>query len=101
MPNYIDRDRISIAGIPVMSDEAGECYVRVDDVRQAILQVPIAEMKEEKHSTWEIFIQRDGESFHAVCKKCGFWWIDNTNDNVMYYCPHCGAKMDAVEKNIH
>ena len=43
MPNYIDRDKIMLAGVPVSRDEDGECYVRLSDVRRAIMQVPVVE----------------------------------------------------------
>lgn len=43
MQNYVDRDKIVLAGVPVSRDEDGECYVRLSDVRRAIMQVPVEE----------------------------------------------------------
>ena len=65
MSNYIDRDKIMLAGVPVSRDEDGECYVMLSDVRRAIMQVPVVK------STVD---------------------VQDSTENTKY-CPNCGARM--------
>ena len=102
MTNYIDRDQIRIAGIPVSADECGECYVRVEDVRRAILQVPVADIKEEgAHGSWKILNVRESIVEEVSCTECGRNMTFQDGVGQFRYCPNCGAKMDKICKNLH
>lgn len=48
------------------------------------------------HAHWNEFSDYTGTCY-AECSRCGLlWWIEEgtAEDNEMYYCPKCGAKMD-------
>ncbi len=96
MPKYIDRDKIMLAGVPVSRDEDGECYVRLSDVRRAIMQVPVestADAQEVKRSKWikEVRVRKDDKPmlYRYKCSLCGVFLAMPAN-----FCPNCGAKMD-------
>ena len=95
MLNYIDRDKIVLAGVPVSRDEDGECYVRLSDVRRAIMQVPVVE------STADAQEVRRGK---WLCHSdCGCTECSNCHRSIEEYieypfCMFCGAKMEGDEK---
>ena len=50
------------------------------------------------HAHWKEFEDYSGVVY-PECSRCGLvWWLDEgtAEDNEMYYCPKCGAKMDEV-----
>lgn len=52
------------------------------------------------HAHWNEFSDYTGTCY-AECSRCGLlWWIEEgtAEDNEMYYCPKCGAKMDGEEE---
>ena len=58
---------------------------------------PAADVAPVKHGYWE---ELDEEGCYS-CSACGNPWIiiDGTpQDNEMYFCPNCGAKMDGGEQ---
>ena len=61
-----------------------------DDEAQAIDVEPV------KHAYWEEKQDMDGDTYYR-CTNCGegFVFEEGTpKDNLYYYCPYCGAKMD-------
>ena len=51
------------------------------------------------HAHWNEFSDYTG-TFYAECSRCGLlWWIEEgtAEENEMFYCPKCGAKMDGKE----
>ena len=64
-----------------------------DDVQEA--QTINAELV--RYSKWDVV---DEDDFHYRCSRCGFNAYGNTTevmDGTFRYCPHCGARMEAVE----
>lgn len=52
------------------------------------------------HSHWKQYQDLDGNIF-PECARCGLvWWLDEgtAEENEMYHCPKCGAKMDEEVK---
>ena len=95
MPKYIDRDKIMLAGVPVSRDEDGECYVRLSDVRRAIMQVPVEDVQEVRHGNWEKQLKPYEDEM--ICSSCGadFNVLDNCVER-FDYCPCCGAEMGNI-----
>ena len=53
------------------------------------------------HAHWIEFEDYSG-AVYPECSRCGLvWWLDEgtAEDNEMYYCPKCGAKMDEEVDN--
>lgn len=53
------------------------------------------------HAHWDEFSDYTG-THYAECSRCGLlWWIEEgtAEENEMYYCPKCGAKMDEEVDN--
>ena len=51
------------------------------------------------HAHWNEFSDYTGTCY-AECSRCGLlWWIEEgtAEENEMFYCPKCGAKMDEKE----
>ena len=59
----------------------------------AILNIPVADVVEVRHGRWE----KHGSKWQCTgCKV--LMSIDGTpQENLLYYCPNCGAKMDKEE----
>ena len=59
----------------------------------AILNIPAADVVEVRHERWE----KHGSKWQCTgCKV--LMSIDGTpQENLLYYCPNCGAKMDKEE----
>ena len=50
------------------------------------------------HAHWNEIFDYTGTCY-AECSRCGLlWWIEEgtAEENEMFYCPKCGAKMDEV-----
>ena len=48
------------------------------------------------HAHWNEFSDYSGTCY-AECSRCGLlWWIEEgtAEENEMFYCPKCGARMD-------
>ena len=53
------------------------------------------------HAHW-IEVEDYSGTVYPECSRCGLvWWLDEgtAEDNEMYYCPKCGAKMDEEVDN--
>lgn len=67
-----------------------------DWYEKCINETPAADVSPVRHGRWE---ELDEEGCYS-CSVCGNPWIiiDGTpQDNEMYFCPNCGAKMDEKE----
>lgn len=53
----------------------------------------------ERHGKWKVSYDLAGLCY-LECSECGLQWVvdDGPEDNEMYYCPKCGAKMDEVSE---
>lgn len=54
------------------------------------------EAKSVAHARWKEYTDISG-TVYPECSRCGLvWWLDEgtAEENEMYYCPKCGAKMD-------
>ena len=86
MSDYINREMVA-------SSIVLECDgVTLEQARQAIKDVPSADVVEVRHGTWK----HDGSKwkYRFLCSECGYKLI-NVPTN---YCPNCGAKMDEKEQ---
>lgn len=48
------------------------------------------------HAHWKEYVDVGG-AIYIECSACGLiWWLDEgtAEENEMFYCPKCGAKMD-------
>lgn len=70
------------------------------ETQKALLEVidyqPIADVVPVIHAHWKEFEDYSG-TVYPECSRCGLvWWLEEgtAEDNEMYYCPKCGAKMD-------
>ena len=86
-----------------MFDRCGECpYYEVADepfqCRDALLMDALAVLKEQEPKTGK-WIEHDGYDgdVYYDCSVCGEPWVlieGTPKENKMFYCPHCGAKME-------
>ena len=96
MKEYIEREVIS-EGIrkyyyknpPNSSYQEGFDY-GLDNAQRVILNAPAANVVEVRHGRWE----KRGSKWQCTgCKV--LMSVDGTpQENLLYYCPNCGAKMD-------
>jgi len=70
-------------------------------IRQAVLDIPAADVEPVRHGRWEETMEDIGwsEEMCAECSVCGedyvlSEWSMKDFVSVMHYCPNCGAKMD-------
>ena len=65
----------------------------LDQAQRVILNAPVADVAEVRHGRWE----KHGSKWQCTgCKV--LMSIDGTpQENLLYYCPNCGAKMDKEE----
>ena len=66
----------------------------LDKAQRVILNAPVADVVEVRHGQWE----KRGSKWQCTgCKV--LMSIDGTpQENLLYYCPNCGAKMDKEEE---
>ena len=68
---------------------------------KCINEAPAVDAEPVQHGKWQFNPNGIYNDNTWVCSVCGEPWtlIDgNTEENFMYYCPHCGAKMDGGTK---
>ena len=61
-----------------------------------VREYPTEDVAPVVHAHWKEFEDYSG-AVYPECSRCGLvWWLDEgtAEDNEMYYCPKCGAKMD-------
>lgn len=95
MSDYINRDELlkirpftCYMGLSVSEYDEGflDC---ADEAREAIKNLPAADVAEVKHGNWEIKTVREEPQLY--CSECG------DSPGILYeykFCPHCGVKMD-------
>ena len=69
-------------------------YYTKEDAIQCVKAIPAADVVEVRHGRWE----KHGSKWQ--CTGCRVLMsIDGTpQENLLYYCPNCGAKMDKKEE---
>lgn len=85
MKEYIEREEAERVAMYVA--------VEKDHAKELIQRIPAADVVEVKHEKWE----KRGHKYQCTgCKV--LMSIDGTpEENLLYYCPVCGAKMDKEE----
>ena len=106
MARYVDADKV----IDVMkaaywdenmhSAKDDPCVIdaMIDWSIRQVKDAPTEEVAPVVHSHWKEYEDYSG-AVYPECARCGLvWWLDEgtAEDNEMYYCPKCGAKMDEV-----
>ena len=84
---YIEREKLN---------DMLEDFCVNESFYDALQTIPAADVSPVRHGRWE---ELDEEGCYS-CSVCGNPWIiiDGTpQDNEMYFCPYCGAKMDGKE----
>lgn len=70
-------------------------------IRKLIKDLETEDVAPVVHAHWIEFEDYSG-AVYPECSRCGLvWWLDEgtAEDNEMYYCPKCGAKMDEEVDN--
>lgn len=71
--------------------------IQKDDVIRGVKELPAADVEPVKHGRW---IEQDswGDTYYT-CSICGGDFVtldgESPEENEFYFCPMCGAKMDA------
>lgn len=99
MPRYIDAEKLEQHFEYCISEAYNTNGVTEDFeiTLKATKNQPTADVAPVRHGRWK---ELDEEGCYS-CSVCGNPWIiiDGTpQDNEMYFCPHCGAKMDEEDK---
>lgn len=92
MARYIDADNLIHHDIEDINGDVLD-VIHAADIDNA----PTVDVAPVRHGRWK---ELDEEGCYS-CSVCGNPWIiiDGTpQDNEMYFCPHCGAKMDEEDK---
>ena len=86
---YIERGHAIDAVLDVYCDTP-DINLSCEKFEAAILKIPAADVAEVRHGRWE----KHGSKWQCTgCKV--LMSIDGTpQENLLYYCPNCGAKMD-------
>ena len=89
MTEYIKREDAIDAVLDVYCDTP-DINLSCEKFEAAILKIPAADVAEVRHGRWE----KHGSKWQCTgCKV--LMSIDGTpQENLLYYCPNCGAKMD-------
>lgn len=81
----------------VMGAKSNETALyRATDIFRIVDELEPKEVERVVHAHWNEFSDYTGTCY-AECSRCGLlWWIDEgtAEENEMFYCPKCGAKMD-------
>ena len=105
MVRYIDADMVKNAVCVGCNKEFEErpCEPSFCDIRNAIEDLPNADVVEVKHGEWKKH-RDDGDCEYIECSVCReeFYPPDNefTFDRYPNYCQECGAKMDVSKTEI-
>ena len=100
MARYIDADKFEkdIASLP---------YGYRGMVQSILFDQPTADVVEVKYGKW-LVIENDEDELWAgggryECSACGygFSFAGFFEMNEQHYCPHCGARMEAWDGEIH
>ena len=96
---YIEREAIEKAFAEEIHTNYLDDYAKgFQAALLAIMSISTADVSPVRHGRWE---ELDEEGCYS-CSVCGNPWIiiDGTpQDNEMYFCPHCGAKMGEKERD--
>lgn len=87
MAKYMERETVIKA---IENDCLELVYYTKEDAIQCVKAIPAADVVEVRHERWE----EHGSKWQCTgCKV--LMSIDGTpQENMLYYCPQCGAKMD-------
>ena len=96
MSRFVDIDALGIgpANPDVFRDRAyaNGWNAAIKMLDNCLKDIPAADVAPLRHGRW-IF---DAENYEWNCSECHDWPIDGSaDDERTYYCPNCGAKMDA------
>lgn len=61
-----------------------------------VREYPTEDVAPVTHAHWKEYVDVGG-AIYIECSACGLiWWLDEgtAEENEMFYCPRCGAKMD-------
>lgn len=94
MKEYIERETLLELYANTENYNIDNYHVPIQVIRQNIIDMPAADVKEVIHAKW---INRIGSYLTPKCSNCG-WSEPYSEDSclgVLNYCPNCGAKMDS------
>lgn len=100
MSRYIDADKTLDALDELFDTNYWGNTALMDKVMDTVNNQKPADVAPVTHSHWKEYIDLDG-NVYPECVNCGLiWWLDDgtAEDNEMFYCPKCGAKMDEKEE---
>lgn len=107
MSEYVERDEVhsvisSIAREKFNLSDSFEFYLKaLSDVNDALSRIPDADVQPARHGWWQI---TDAYPHNVYCSECHkrfaqtHWAVWEDGSLPREYCPNCGAKMDAGEK---
>ena len=94
MAEYIEREYLLYEFREIMPEMGVDELA--DEIYDIALNVEASDVVPVKHGKW-IF---DAENYEWNCSECHNWPIDGSADEEKtYYCPHCGARMDAKKED--
>ena len=90
MAEYIDKEAL-LRKVHELQGGSFSSGLIVEQIEKA----PTADVVEVKHGKWEYeYIYNDNTYECSVCTEPWTLIAGKPNENNMYYCPNCGAKMD-------
>ena len=92
MGKYIDREAMLEQIARRESLMVGDKMISIDALREFIMNRPVADVEEVKHSEW-IYDSNTGE---PRCSECG---EDALEGIITPFCPFCGAKLNEEDEN--
>lgn len=84
-----------------IQEQTGKCMIKIFDpsvnlILQDIRNAPSVDAEPVKHAYWEEKQDMNGDTYYH-CTNCkeDFVFVEGTpKDNLYYYCPNCGYKME-------